>query len=172
MEIERYVIPFAIYNAGEAKWGYTTWGLMVGWMLYDIKDYWVQKNWLMFMHHVVTLFILYWLMFFEDEELFQGWAPVAGTLELAGCGTTVYSNLSTRGYWDKMLLLSVYTPLRFWYVPHMLMDLGAAGACRVPLGCVWVIVCMSMWWIKGIFLSALAGTIRRIQPTIQYLESS
>lgn len=171
MELERYVIPFAIYNAGEAGWLYTTWTLMVGWMLYDIKAYWVRKDLLMFVHHLMTLFILYWVILFEDDELLYGWAPVAGMLELAGCGTTVYSNLSVKGYWDKMIMLSVYVPLRFWYVPQALLELGSAGACQVPLCLTWFIVAVSAWWIRRTFLSALAGTIARIQPTIQYLAS-
>lgn len=171
MELERYVVPFAIFNFGEVGWIYTTWSLTAGWMLYDTPGYWRKRDVLMVGHHLVTLFICYWLFFFEDETTLLTWARVAGLLELSGCSTTVYNKMSSKGYWDKMVMLSLYCPLRFWYVPHLLMELEAQGACRVPLRCVWVIVMVSAWWVHRMFLSALAGTIGRSQPMIQYLAS-
>ena len=171
MELERYVVPFAIYNFAEMGWIYTTWSLMVWWMLYDMPMHWRQKDIMMFGHHAVTIFICYWLIFFESENILVNWAKVAGLLELSGCSTTIYNKMSSKGYWDKMTMITFYCPIRFWHVPRLLMDLSSVGACRVPLTCVWFIVFMSAWWVRRMFLSALAGTIGRSQPMIQYLAS-
>jgi hypothetical protein len=162
MELGRYAIPFAVFNLAEAGYIYPTWSLMVAWLLYDTPVYWRKRDTLMVGHHVVTLFILCWLMLFEGDANLLKWISVAGLMELSGCSTVIYCNLSSRGYWDKMAVLSVYAPLRFWYVPRSLMELGSVGACHVPLALVWLIVALSAWWIRRIFFNALLGTMIRI----------
>jgi hypothetical protein len=173
MELERYIVPFTIYNLAECGYLYPTWFVFVSWMLYDLDNLWSarRRDTLMIGHHVLSLFIAYWLLFFENDNLMVGWCKVAGLLELSGCSTTIYSNLTQRGYWDKLSFLSFYHTIRFWYVPQLLMELDSAGACRVPLVSVWFILTMSAWWVRRTFFSAMLGTVMRIQPTLTYLAS-
>jgi hypothetical protein len=171
MELERCIVPFAIYNLAEAGYVYPTWCSLVSWMVYDANTYWSARprDVMMLVHHAMSVFIAYWLLFFETDNLHLEWCRVAGLLELSGCATTVYTNISSRRYWDKMVMLSLYCPLRFWHVPKLLMELDAVGACRVPLTCVWFIVMISAWWVRRMFLSAFAETTIRLQPASTYL---
>ena len=167
-----YVVPLTIFNLAEAGYVYATWVVMTSWMAYDgYTNYFRRKDLMMFVHHVVSFFICYWLWFFESDELMGDWAKVCGLLELSGVSTSVYTRLSSRGYWSKMSMLSVYIPLRFYYAPKLLMELHEAGACSIPLGLVWGILVMSAWWVRRIFLIALAETMIHSHSTIQYLAS-
>ena len=169
MEPGKYVVPFTIYVLSELDMVYATWITLVLWMLHDCRQYYTRRDVMMFSHHVLTIFICYWLLLFESDGLLIQWTKVAGLLEISGCSTSVYCCMSGRGYWDKATLLMVYCTLRFYYVPLILIDLGSVNACVVPLGSTWFIVCTSVWWIKRIFLSFCLQSMQRMQPTIRYL---
>ena len=172
MELERYVVPLMIFNFAEMGYVYATWVVMTSWMAYDgYTNYFHRKDLLMFVHHVMSFFICYWLWFFENWELMGDWAKVCGLLELSGVSTSVYANMSSKGYWSKMSMLSMYLPLRLYYVPKILVELQEAGACPIPLGLVWGILVMSVWWVKRVALIATLETMRRSQPMIRYLAS-
>ena len=161
-----------IFNLAEMGYVYATWVAMTSWMAYDgYVNYARRKDVMMFVHHVVSFFTCYWLWFFEEWGLMGDWARVCGLLELSGVSTQVYTRLSSRGYWAKLSMLSVYLPLRFYYVPQMLVELQGAGACTLPLGLVWGILGMSVWWVRRLTLRTLLETMIHIQPMIQSLAS-
>ena len=160
MELESYIVSYAIYGMSEMEYVYPTWCVFVSWMLYDIRRR--PLDTLMLSHHICALFISYWLMFFESNSVGLQWAKVAGLMELSGCSTTIYTNVSARGYWDKMAMLSLYCTIRFWKVPQLLMELDSLGACQVPLMANWFIIAMSAWWVRKMFISALLGTFVRL----------
>tara|TARA_B100001093_G_scaffold513645_1_gene585992 strand:- start:1736 stop:2239 length:504 start_codon:yes stop_codon:yes gene_type:complete len=159
MELENYIVPYAIYHLSEMEYVYPTWCVFVSWMLYDIRRH---TDVMMISHHICAIFIAYWLMLFERNAVGLQWVRVAGLMELSGCSTTIYTNLSARGYWDKVVMLSVYCTIRFWKVPLLLMELDSLGACQVPLMANWFIVAMSAWWVRKMFVSALLGTFVRL----------
>lgn len=156
MELESYIVPYAIYGMSEMEYVYPTWCVFVSWMLYDIRRR--PLDTLMMSHHTCALFISYWLMFFESSSVGPHWAKVAGLMELSRCST----NVSSRTYWDRMAMLSLYCTIRFWKVPQLLMELDSMGACQVPLVSIWVLLAMSAWWVRNVFIRAAFETAVRL----------
>ena len=110
-------------------------------------------------HHIVTTFIVVYVYMYEHTILLPMWSKLAMVMESSSLEVLLYQEYSKKSYYDKLILLGVYLPCRFWYVPSYLNFLWYNNGLFTPIAFTWCMVAVSGWWIRNIILNVIKKTI-------------